>query len=188
MKEQTPKFNVDDVFKPTIELQDTDELVAAEYQDKSIKQQDILDKHNISTSQLYDILNRKGIPLRNRLRSSKSNDRLLTMSTTEKEEFAEDYKANMHLAKLYKKYDLNKHAVYKLVAQLGLPRRHKPGITRNSKKSKEDQQMKLELAPESKITTSFKIEDGTAHVYMVINSSQPIDSIQVHIEVPKEEK
>ncbi|AOZ62105.1 hypothetical protein QCM8_187 [Bacillus phage QCM8] len=87
-----------------------------------------------------------------------------------------------------KKYDLNKHAVYKLVAQLGLPRRHKPGITRNSKKSKEDQQMKLELAPESKITTSFKIEDGTAHVYMVINSSQPIDSIQVHIEVPKEEK
>ncbi|QEG04248.1 hypothetical protein [Bacillus phage BC-T25] len=188
MEKQTPKFNVEDVFKPTIDLQDTDELVAAEYQDKSIKQQDILDKHNISTSQLYDILNRKGIPLRNRMRSSKSNDRLLTMTKIEMDTFAGDYMQGMHLSKLYKKYNLNKHAVYKLVAQLGLPRRHKAGIKRSGKKSKKDKQMELKLMPESKVTTSFKMEDGTAHVYLVINSPTPIDKIQVHIEVPKEEK
>jgi len=177
---------MEDIFKPIVETRTTDELVAAEYENGT-KQQDILDNHDISTSQLYDILNRKGIPLRNRARSSKTNDRLLTMSTTEKDEFAEDYKADMGLARLYKKYDLNKHGVYKLVAQLGLPRRHKPGIKRSSKKLTKEQQMKLELTPESKITTSYKIEDGVAHVYMVINSPTPIDSIQVHIEVPKGE-
>lgn len=186
MKNQPPKIDIENVFSPTVEVKSTDELIAAEYQDKSIKQQDILDKYNISTSQLYDILNRKDIPLRNRLRSSKTNDRLLTMTATEMENFAHDYKQNMSLAELYKKYDLNKHGVYKLVGQLGLPKRYKEGITRNHKKRIEEQQLKFELTPDSKVTTSFKIEDGTAHVYMVINSPSPIDSIKVHIEVPKE--
>lgn len=179
MKEQTSKFNVEDVFKPTVEVENTDELVIAEYIGK-VKLDTILEKYNISTTDLYRILNRKGIPLRNRMSKTKANDRLLTMSSVEKEDFAKDYMRGLKLVTLYKKYTLNRHVLYKLVDELGLPK--------NNRSITEEQQMKLELLPKSKVTTAFKVEDGTAHVYLVINSPQPIDSIQVHIEVPKEEK
>lgn len=187
MKMANEKQKVDElsVFQPTLSAVTVDELVAAEYQDKSIKQQDILNKYGISTTQLYDILNRKGIPFRNRARSSKSNDRLLTMTKIEMDTFAGDYTQGMHLEKLYKKYDLNKHGLYKLVDKLGLPRRNK--------KIKGKQQLVFDLAQEEQVdpieSVKCTLEDGELHVKVTLRV-QPagIDSINLEIKPPKEEK
>ncbi|AEW47125.1 hypothetical protein BCP78_0118 [Bacillus phage BCP78] len=183
MANEKQKVDELSVFQPTLSAVTVDELVAAEYQDKSIKQQDILSKYGISTTQLYDILNRKGIPFRNRARSSKSNDRLLTMTKIEMDTFAGDYMQGMYLEKLYKKYDLNKHGLYKLVDKLGLPRRNK--------KIKGKQQLVFDLAQEEQIdpieSVNCTLENGELHVKVTLRV-QPagIDSINVQITPPKE--
>ncbi|ALA13212.1 DNA binding protein [Bacillus phage TsarBomba] len=186
MKMTNQKQNVDElsVFQPTLSGMTFEELVTADYKN-GVKQQDILDKYVISTTQLYDILNRNQIPLRNRMRSSKSNDRLMTITKMEMETFEYDYKQGMHLEKLYKKYGLNKHGLYKLVDKLGLPRRNK--------KIKGKQQLVFDLAQEELVdpieSVKCTLENGELHVKVTLRVQHTgIDSINLEIKPPKEEK
>ncbi|QEG13675.1 hypothetical protein MARVELLAND_153 [Bacillus phage vB_BspM_MarvelLand] len=182
MKKQEQKVDMISVFQPTVSAMPFEELVATEYKN-GVKQQDILDKYVLSTTQLYDILTRNQVPLRNRMRSSKSADRLMTITKMEMETFEYDYNQGMHLEKLYKKYDLNKHGLYKLVDMLGLPRRNK--------KIKGKQQLVFDLAQEELVdpieSVNCTLENGELHVKIALRVQHTgIDSINVQITPPKE--
>lgn len=102
-----------------------DELICKEYKlGMTLKQ--ITKKNGISYGKVYEILNRMGVKLRHgRYASSKSGDRLLTMSSFEKTSLISDYKNGLPTAELLSKYDINKHGLYSILDAAGVPRRHK---------------------------------------------------------------
>lgn len=102
-----------------------DELICKEYKlGMTLKQ--ITQKNGISYGKVYEILNRMGVKLRHgRYASSKSGDRLLTMSSFEKASLISDYKEGLPTAELLSKYAINKHGLYSILDAAGVPRRHK---------------------------------------------------------------
>lgn len=102
-----------------------DELICKEYKlGMTLKQ--ITKKNGISYGKVYEILNRMGVKLRHgRYASSKSGDRLLTMSSFEKASLISDYKEGLPTAELLSKYAINKHGLYSILDAAGVPRRHK---------------------------------------------------------------
>lgn len=122
----TPKKTVtpEEVTQAEVPLS-FDELICKEYKlGMTLKQ--ITEKNGISYGKVYEILNRMGVKLRHgRYASSKSGDRLLTMSPFEKASLISDYKEGLPTAELLSKYDINKHGLYSILDAAGIPRRHK---------------------------------------------------------------
>lgn len=99
-----------------------EDVIAKQYKlGMTLKQ--IQTEHNISAGKVYEILARKGVPLRNGRQRSKSNERLSMMTELEKQSLIRDYKDGMPLASIFNKYDINKHGCYIILDEANIPRR-----------------------------------------------------------------
>ncbi|WP_226803050.1 hypothetical protein, partial [Collinsella aerofaciens] len=102
-----------------------DEIVAKQYKEgKTLKE--ITKANGISYGKVYEILNRLNIPLRHgRYSSSKSGDRIMTMTQLEKKSLIADYKAGMPMNEILEKYQINKHGCYSILDEAKVERRSK---------------------------------------------------------------
>jgi hypothetical protein len=99
-----------------------DETIAKKYKlGMSVRQ--IIADHGISSGKVYEILARKKVGLRNGRYSSKSTERISTMTNLEKQSLILDYKNGATLGYIYRKYDINKNGTYQLLDEANIPRR-----------------------------------------------------------------
>ena len=104
------------------------ERVAAMYK-AGVSIKDILTANEISTGRMYEILNRKQVPLRKgRKTNTESARRILMMTAKEKQDVIIDYRDNMKLSTIFKKYDINKHALYSILDEHNVPRKDNPEL------------------------------------------------------------
>lgn len=105
-----------------------EDIVASKYKlGLPIKQ--IRKEHNISSGKVYEILARKGVPLRNGRYRSKYMERATTMSQLERQSLILDYEMGTPLEDIYKKYDINKHGCYLILDEANVPRRQDRPLT-----------------------------------------------------------
>lgn len=82
--------------------------------------------NGLSYGKVYEILNRMGVTLRHgRYSDSKSGKRITTMSQLEKNSIIEFYRAGFEVSEIMKTFNLNKHGLYSILDEAGVPRRHK---------------------------------------------------------------
>lgn len=82
--------------------------------------------NGLSYGKVYEILNRMGVKLRHgRYNDSKSGKRITTMSQMEKSSIIEFYRAGFEVKEIMETFTINKHGLYSLLNEAGVPRRNK---------------------------------------------------------------
>lgn len=103
----------------------TEELIVKQYKlGMTLKQ--ITTENGLSYGKVYEILTRLGVALRHgRYNSTKSGDRILTMSSLEKSSLIADYLAGFHVKDMLERYSINKHGLYSILDEANVDRRQK---------------------------------------------------------------
>jgi len=120
------------VFSPTPAMDNEDiseaNRVAAMYK-AGLSIKDILTANNISTGRMYEILNRKQVPLRKgRKVNTESARRILMMTAKQKQDVIIDYRDGVKVKDIFKKYDINKHGLYSILDEHNVPRKDNPEL------------------------------------------------------------
>jgi len=158
------------VFSPTPAMDNEDiseaNRVAAMYK-AGLSIKDILTANNISTGRMYEILNRKQVPLRKgRKVNTESARRILMMTAKQKQDVIIDYRDGVKVKDIFKKYDINKHGLYSILDEHNVPRKDNPELhtghhhnnsNRLTKSEKED--MLKEFQEEQEATFRSMEED-----------------------------
>jgi Mor family transcriptional regulator len=115
----------------------------------------IASQFNLSIGKVYEVLSRKQVPLRNgRTSGSKSAQRLMTMTSMQKQNLINDYRDGMALADIYDKYKINKHGVYTILDGNNVPRRDNKTRNHNHNNSRKKEE-EVEVGTPSEILTAL---------------------------------
>lgn len=135
----------------------------------------------VSIGRVYEILAKHGVELRNGRYRSKSNDRIITMTALEKKSLIAEYKKGITLAEIYRKYDINKHGVYILLDEAGIPRRRDAVIGRE-KAAEMVHNMNKSTTAKLK-TEPIEISRKGDTLYVKITKRMPTDLSHINVSI-----
>ena len=166
-----------------------EEQIAKKYQ-AGLPVLQIAKEHNISTGKIYNILNRKGVKLRNgRTLKSQSASRLITMTAVQKQNLINDYLDGMMLKTIFDKYDINKHGTYAILDEQNVPRRDDPSLhtghhynNSRNRAARKAYKSHAKAAAEAE-DVSYYIEDGTLCITISKKRIMPVENIQISFEL-----
>ncbi|AXQ67671.1 hypothetical protein KIOSHI_190 [Bacillus phage Kioshi] len=184
----TNDFNEEDnLFQPSVHMvSEQEEKIAKDYQN-GLGIKDLTDKYDVAVGTVYNALRRQKVTLRKGMYNSRAGNRLITMTTLEKDSLVEDYLSGMAMTAIYKKHRINKHGCYTILDERNIARRggSRMGVGKKVEKEQDDEQltMILEALEKKRVEiTKASIVGSTLHVSMKIVPEVKLDKINVVID------
>ncbi|ALO79600.1 hypothetical protein HOBO_192 [Bacillus phage Hobo] len=184
----TNDFNEEDtLFQPSVHtVSEQEEKIAKDYQN-GLGIKDLTDKYDVAVGTVYNALRRQKVTLRKGMYNSRAGNRLITMTTLEKDSLVADYLANMPMTEIYKKHRINKHGCYTILDERNIARRggSRLGVGKKVEKEQEDEQLTMileDLEKKRVEITKASIVGSTLHVSMKIVPEVKLDKINVVID------
>ncbi len=177
----------DSLFQPSVHtVSKQEEDIAKDYQN-GLGITDLTSKYDVSVGTVYNALRRQKVTLRKGMYKSRAGNRLLTMTTLEKDSLVADYLSGMAMSEIYTKHRINKHGCYTILDERNIARRggSRMGVGKKVEKEQEDEQLTMILdALEKKRVKNLEatIKDDVLHVSMTIVPEVKLDKINVVID------
>ncbi|AFQ96428.1 hypothetical protein [Bacillus phage vB_BceM_Bc431v3] len=174
------------LFQPTLHtVSSFEENIATDYQN-GLGIQGLTEKYDVSVGTVYNALRRQKVTLRKGMYKSRAGNRLLTMTTLEKDSLVADYLSNMAMTEIYKKHRINKHGCYMILDERSVARRggSRMGVGKKVEKEQDSEQLNLLLdAIETGKIKDLKahIEDDVLHVSVTVIPEVNLKNINVVI-------
>jgi len=176
----------DSLFQPTLHtVSQQEEKIAKDYQN-GLGITDLTKKYDVSVGTVYNALRRQKVTLRKGMYNSRAGNRLLTMTTLEKDSLVEDYLSGMAMTAIYKKHRINKHGCYTILDERSVARRGGSRMGAGKKVEKEQDSEQLDLLLDALETGKIRdieahIEGETLHVKVTVIPTVKLESINVVI-------
>ncbi|QFP93494.1 UNVERIFIED_ORG: hypothetical protein Xoosp15_229 [Xanthomonas phage Xoo-sp15] len=178
----------DSLFQPSLHtVSSSEEKIAKDYQN-GLGITDLTSKYDVSVGTVYNALRRQKVTLRKGMYKSRAGNRLLTMTTLEKDSLVEDYLSGMAMSEIYTKHRINKHGCYTILDERSIARRggSRMGVGKKVEKEQDDEQLTMILdALEKKRVeiTEAHIEGEMLHIKMKIFPEVSLDKINIVIDL-----
>jgi len=183
----------DNLFQPSVHtVSEQEEKIATDYRN-GLGIKDLTAKYDVAVGTVYNALRRQEVTLRKGMYNSRAGNRLLTMTTLEKDSLVEDYLSGMTMKAIYTKHRINKHGCYTILDERNIARRGSSNFVPTKTISVEEADKQLSMILESLDTVKSpvtsvdaKIEGETLQVRVFTTSKQPITQVVTTIEYEEE--
>lgn len=152
----------DSLFQPSVHtVSKQEEKIAKDYQN-GLGITDLTSKYDVSVGTVYNALRRQKVTLRKGMYKSRAGNRLLTMTTLEKDSLVADYLSGMAMSEIYTKHRINKHGCYTILDERSIARRGGSRMGVGKKVETEENSEQLNLLLDA--IENGKIKDLKAHI------------------------
>lgn len=179
------------LFQPSVHtVSKQEENIAKDYQN-GLGITDLTSKYDVSVGTVYNALRRQKVTLRKGMYKSRAGNRLLTMTTLEKDSLVADYLSGMAMSEIYTKHRINKHGCYTILDERNIARRggSRMGVGKKVEKEETSEQLNLLLdAIENGTIKDLKahIEGDVLHVSVTVVPEVKLKNINVVINYEEE--
>ena len=147
----------------------------------------IMKDNNISAGKMYEILRKKGVPLRSNRYATKSTLRTMMMTEQEKNSLIADYQSGVPLETIYNKYKINKNGCYSILDEANVARREKTGLVEQKpKKRKTKRKGKKKAAEKPEVIVHLgpveaELEEDCLYITIKAAVVAPTDKVKVMV-------